>query len=92
MTEHCPGPPQQADLTKVLRCVTLPEIPTVYAVYHPEDGVTDWVLVLPNELAIMVPVDEDGEADGTGLVHTSLDQVVSFWAPRDEADLVLITT
>jgi hypothetical protein len=92
MTEHCPEPAQQADPTKVLRCVTLPEIPTVYAIYHPEDGVTDWVLALPGGRALLVPLDEDGEADGTGLVHTNLDRVVSFWAPRDEADLVLVTT
>ncbi|MGH3720651.1 MAG: hypothetical protein ACRDRI_17750 [Pseudonocardiaceae bacterium] len=68
MTEHDPGPAQQADPARVLRCVTLPE------------------------LAIIVPLDEDGEADGTGLIHTDLDGVVSRWAPWDHSDLVLVTT
>ncbi|MGH3826117.1 MAG: hypothetical protein ACRDQX_02930 [Pseudonocardiaceae bacterium] len=92
MTEHDPGPARQADPTKGLRCVTLPEVPTVYALYHPEDGVTAWVLALPDEQVILVPVDEDGETEGTGLVHTDLNGVVRRWAPRDEADLVLVTT
>ncbi|MGH3773327.1 MAG: hypothetical protein ACRDRW_18350 [Pseudonocardiaceae bacterium] len=92
MTEHCPGPEQQADPARVLRCVTLPEIPTVYALYHPVDGVTAWVFALPDELAIIVPLDEDDEAEGTGLIRTDLDGVVSRWAPQDHSDLVQVTT
>ncbi|MGH3853869.1 MAG: hypothetical protein ACRDR6_10315 [Pseudonocardiaceae bacterium] len=92
MTEQAPEPARQADPAKSLRRVTLPEIPTVYALHHPEDGVTHWVLALPNELAILVPLGEDGEADGTGLIHTNLDRLLSFWAPRDHAALVLVTT
>lgn len=49
-----------------------------------------WVLVMPGGLALIVSLDEDGEEDGA-LVHTSLDQVVSFWAPQEGADLVLVT-
>ncbi|MGH3830332.1 MAG: hypothetical protein ACRDRS_07730 [Pseudonocardiaceae bacterium] len=92
MTEHAPEPARQADPTKDLRRVTLPEIPTVYALHHPEDGVTHWVLALPNELAILVPLGKNGEADGTGLIHTDLDRLLSFWAPHNNADLVLATT
>ncbi len=91
MTERCPEPAQQADPLRDLRCVTLPEIPTVYALHHPEDGVSAWVLVLPGGLALIVPRGEDGEERGTGLIHTSLDKVVSFWAPWDDADLVQVT-
>ncbi|MGH3869691.1 MAG: hypothetical protein ACRDQ4_27035 [Pseudonocardiaceae bacterium] len=50
-----------------------------------------WVLVLPGGLALIVPRGEDGEEHGTGLIHTSLDQVVSFWAPWDDVDLVRVT-
>ncbi len=87
MTEHRPEPAQQTDPLAALRCVTLPEIPTVYALDHPEDGVTAWVFVLPGGLAVIVPRDDDG----SWAIHTSLDQVVSVWAPRDDADLVLVT-
>lgn len=41
MTEHRPASERQDDFSKVLRCVTLPEIPTVYALLHPEDGLTE---------------------------------------------------
>jgi hypothetical protein len=93
MTEHRPESAQQLpDHVEVLRCVTLPAIPTVYGLEHPEDGVTAWVFVQPGGLAIIVPRDEDGEEDGTWVVHTSLDQVVSFWAPLDHADLVLVAS
>ena len=50
-----------------LRCVTLPEIPTVYALHHPEDGVTGWMFAMPGGPALIVSLDEDGEEDG-GLV------------------------
>ncbi|MGH3686732.1 MAG: hypothetical protein ACRDRU_20435 [Pseudonocardiaceae bacterium] len=53
---------------------------------------TAWVFVTPGNLAIIVPLDEDGDEDGTGLVITNLENVVSRWAPRDDADLVLVTT
>jgi hypothetical protein len=92
MTEHRPESAQQADPLTARRCVTLPETPTVYALYHPEDGVTAWVFVTPGDLAIIVPLDEDGDEEGTGLVLTNLENVVSRWAPRDDADLVLVTT
>lgn len=91
MMDHRPESARQADPLGDLRCVTLPEIPTVYALHHPKDGVSAWVLVLPGGLALIVPRGEDGEEHGTGLIHTSLDQVVSFWAPWDDADLVRVT-
>lgn len=72
-----------------LRCVTLPEIPTVYALHHPEDGVGAWVYAMTGGLALIVSLNEDGEKSGA-LIHTSLDKVVSFWAPRDDADLVRV--
>jgi hypothetical protein len=87
MTEHCPGSAKQADPMTALRRVTLPEIPTVYALDHPEDGVTAWVFVMPGGLAIIVPRDEDG----SWTIHTSLDQVLSRRALMDDADLVLVT-
>ncbi len=90
MTELRPEAAPQADPT-VLDSVTLPEIPTVYALHRPEDGVTGWVFVPPGEQAFIVPLGEDGETRGTGLIHTSLDHVLSFWAPRADADLVRIT-
>lgn len=90
MIEHRPESAQHADPMTALRCVTLPEIPTVYALDQPEGGLTAWVFVMPDGLALIVSLDEDGEEDGE-LIHTSLDQVVSFWAPLDHADLVLVT-
>ncbi len=87
MTEHRPESAQQADPLAALRCVTLPEIPTVCALDHPEDGVTAWVFVMPGGLAIIVPRDEDG----SWAIHTTLDKVVNRRAPRDDADLVLVT-
>lgn len=87
MTEHRPEPAQQTDPLAVLRCVTLPEIPTVYALDHPEDGVTAWVFVLPGGLAYIVSSDEEGG----GVVHIDLEQVVRWWAPSQGADLVLVT-
>jgi hypothetical protein len=90
MTEHRSESARQADPLTALRCVTLPEIPTVCALYHPEDGVSAWVFAMPGGLALIVSLDEDGEGDGA-LVHISLDQVVSFWAPQEGADLVLVT-
>ncbi len=88
MTEHRPESAQQLpDHLKVLRCVTLPAIPTVYALDEPEDGVIAWVLALPGGQAYIVSSGEDG----TGVVHTSLTQVVRRWAPLRGADLVLVT-
>ncbi len=89
MTEHRPEfSPQLPDHVEVLRCVTVPAVPVVYGLEEPEDGVTAWVFALPGGLAYIVSSDE--EHDG-GVVHASLDQVVSFWAPRQGADLVLVT-
>jgi hypothetical protein len=88
--EHRPGSAQQLpDQVEVLRCVTLPAIPTVYGLEEPEDGVTAWVFALPGGQAYIVSSDEE---EGSSVeVHTSLDRVVRFWAPHRGADLVLIT-
>ena len=89
MTEHRPESAQQLpDHVEVLRRVTLPEIPTVYGLEHPEDGVTAWVFALPGGLAYIVSSDAEG---GGGVVHTDLERVVRWWAPRRGADLVLVT-
>lgn len=92
MTEHRPASERRDDFSRVLRCVTLPEIPTVYALLHPEDGLTAWVFALPGGDAVLVSCDEAGVDRSFWPVHTNLDQVLSFWAPLDDADLVLITT
>lgn len=92
MTEHRPESERQDDVAPALRCVTLPEIPTVYALLHPEDGLTAWVFAQPGGDAVLVSCDEDGMDDSFWPVNTSLDQVLSFWAPLDDAELVLITT
>lgn len=90
MTERRPESAQQLpDHVEILRCVTLPAIPTVYGLEDPDEGVTAWVFALPGGLAYVVSSDE--EEDG-GVVHTSLDQVVHFWAPWQGADLVLVAT
>lgn len=49
-----------------------------------------WVFAMPGGLALIVSLNEDGEESGA-LIHTSLDKVVSFWAPRDDPDLVRVT-
>jgi hypothetical protein len=86
MTAHRSGSEQQTDLIPVLDCVTLPAIPTVLALHHPEDGVVAWVFALPGGRAYIVS--SDGK--GGGWIHTSLDLVVSRWAPLHDADLVLV--
>ncbi|MGH3905806.1 MAG: hypothetical protein ACRDTE_16715 [Pseudonocardiaceae bacterium] len=86
MTTHRPGSEQRTDLVAVLDCVTLPAIPTVYALHRPGDGVTDWVFALPGGGAIIVPSDDDG----TTVIHTSMDLVVRRWARVQGADLVLV--
>ncbi len=89
MTEHRPESAQQRpDHIEVLRCVTLPAIPTVYGLDEPEDGVTAWVFALPGGYTYIVSSDKEG---GGGVVHTDLEQVVRWWAPLRGADLVLVT-
>ncbi len=88
MTARRPEPAQQLPgHIEVLRCVTLPAIPTVYGLADPDEGVTSWVFALPGGLAFVVSSEEE---DG-GVVHTSLDQVVRFWAPFHDVELVLVT-
>ena len=50
---------------------------------------TAWVLALPGGLAYVVSSDEE---ESSGIVHATLDQVVHFWAPLHDADLVLVAT
>lgn len=50
---------------------------------------TAWVFALPGGQAYIVSSDEAG--DGGGVVHIDLEQVVRWWAPRQGADLVLVT-
>ncbi|MGH3899530.1 MAG: hypothetical protein ACRDTA_15070 [Pseudonocardiaceae bacterium] len=89
MAAHRPESAQQLpDHVEVLRCVTLPAIPTVYGLDDPDEGVTAWVFALPGGLAYIVSSDEE---EGGGIVHTSLDHVVRFWAPFHETELVLVT-
>lgn len=91
MTEHRPGHAWWLpDYIGVLGCVALPAIPTVYALYHSEDGVTAWVFALPGGDAIIVPLDEGGETGGAGLILTTLDLAATRWAALDHADLVLV--
>ncbi len=90
MTERRPESAQPLPgHVEVLRCVTLPAIPTVYGLEDPDEGVTAWVFALPGGLAFVVSSDE--EEDGV-VVHTTLDQVVHLWAPWQGADLVLVAT
>lgn len=65
MAEHCSEPTRQSpDHLEVLRCVTLPAIPTVYGLDDPDEGVQSWVFALPGGQALIVP--SEGEATGTG--------------------------
>ncbi|MGH3928433.1 MAG: hypothetical protein ACRDTF_00475 [Pseudonocardiaceae bacterium] len=87
MTDHHPASERRLpDRIRILRCVTLPAIPAVYALDHPEHGITDWVFALPGGRAIIVPSDEVD----TSTIHTSLDMAATFWAELDGADLVLV--
>ncbi|MGH3856623.1 MAG: hypothetical protein ACRDR6_24685 [Pseudonocardiaceae bacterium] len=89
MDEHRPeSVPQSPERVEGLRRVTLPAIPTVYGLEDPDDGVTAWVFALPGGLAYIVSSDEE---KGSGVAHLSLDDVVRFWAPFHEAELVLVT-
>jgi hypothetical protein len=88
MTEHRPDSAQQSpDHVEVLRCVTLLAIPVVYGLDDPDDGVLSWVFALPGGEALIVP----SQGRATGLVHTTLDQVVHWWAPFRGGELVLVT-
>jgi hypothetical protein len=51
--------------------------------------VTAWVFALPGGLAYIVSSDDE---ENGSVVHTSLDQIVYFWAPCQGADLVLVAT
>ena len=87
MAEHRPGPARPlSELVDVRDCLTLPAIPTVYGLHHPEDGVTAWVFALPDGRAYIVPSDEEG----TGMIHASLDLIQCHWAPLRDAQLVLV--
>ncbi len=56
MAEHRPGSGQPlSELIDVRDCVTLPAVPAVYGLRHPEDGVTAWVFALPGGQACIVP-------------------------------------
>jgi len=85
MTEHR-GWSEQPLLVHARHCVTLPAIPAVYGLHHPEDNVVAWVFALPGGQAVIVP----SCGDGTGLIHTSLDLVERRWAPLRGAQLVLV--
>lgn len=87
MTEHRPGSEQPLpELVDVRDCVTLPAIPAVYGLHHPEDGVTAWVFALPGGRAYIVP----SSGAGAGMIHTSLDMVQCRWAPLRDAQLVMV--
>ncbi len=96
MAEHRPGPEQSlpeqplSELVDVQDCVTLPAIPAVYGLHHPEDGVTAWVLALPGGRAYIVPSSSSG--GGTRMIHTSLDMAQRRWAPLRGAQLVMVAT
>lgn len=77
MTEHIPELAQQpvTEYIDDLASVVLPAIPTVYGLEDPDEGVTDWVFVLPGGLAYIVSSNED---ESGGVVHTSLDQIVHW--------------
>ncbi|MCA1672831.1 MAG: hypothetical protein LC799_11725, partial [Actinobacteria bacterium] len=80
-----PRPEQPlSELVDVRACVTLPAIPTVYGLHHPEDGVTAWVFALPGGRVYIVPSSSDG---GTRMIQTSLDLVQRRWAPLRDAKL-----
>jgi hypothetical protein len=49
--------------------------------------VTGWVVALPSGRAYIIPREEE-----VGLVHTSLERIVDWWAPHDGVELVLVTT
>ncbi len=88
MTEHLPGSEQPlSELVDIRECVTLPAIPAVYGLHHPEDGVMAWVFALPDGQAFIVP----SRRDGTTVIHTSLDLVQRRWARVKDAQLVLVT-
>ena len=87
MTEHHPRSTQPlSTLIDPRGCVTLPAIPTVYGLRHPEDGVTAWVFALPDGQALIMP----SRGDTAGVIHTSLDLVERCWAPLRDAQLVLV--
>lgn len=89
MAEHPPESEQWLpESVRLLRCVRLPAIPAVYALHHPEYGVTDWVFALPGGRAIVIPSDEKD----TSVICTSLEMAATFWAELDHSDLVLVTT
>ena len=94
MTEHRPGSeqplPEQPlpELVDVRDCVTLPAIPTVYGLHHPEDGLTAWVFALPGGRAYIVP----SNGGGAGMIHTHLDMVERRCAPLRDAQLVMVAT
>jgi hypothetical protein len=89
MTEHRPGSEQPLpELVDVRDCVTLPAIPTVYGLHHPEDGLTAWVFALPGGRAYIVP----SNGGGAGMIHTHLDMVERRWAPLRDAQLVMVAT
>lgn len=89
---ECPASERLDDVAPALRCVTLPEIPSVYALLHPEDGLRAWVFELPGGDAVLVFCDEDGVDRAFWPVMTDLEQVLSFWVSLEEAELVLVTT
>ena len=61
MTEHR-GWSEQPLLVHARHCVTLPAIPAVYGLHHPEDNVVAWVFALPGGQAVIVPSCGDGTA------------------------------
>ena len=46
-----------------------------------------WVVALPDERAYIF-----SRAEDAGLIHTSLEQVVGWWVPGNDVELVLVTT
>ena len=87
MAEHRLGSEQPlSELVDIRDCVTLPAIPTVYGLHHPEDGATAWVFALPGGHAVIVP----SRGDETGVIRTSLDLVQRRWAPLRGAQLVVV--
>ena len=91
MREHRPESEQLLPgHVQTLRRVILPEVPAVCALHHPDDGVTAWVFALPCGGAIIAPLGDDGETEGTGLILTTLELAATRWAALDDADLVLV--
>lgn len=80
MAEHRPEPAQQ--LPDHVQCLA------VYGLDNPDEGVTAWVLALPGGRAFIVSSNEESSA---GMIDTTLDRVVRWWAPRRGADLLLVT-